>query len=139
MVTVGIDLVEVGKVKKIFEKRRSLQEAIFTVEELRYSQGHNDSYFHLAARFAVKEALFKALGTGLSGEMDWRDVEVQKEASGKPILQLLGETARFARAMGVVGHALSLTHTRDYAVALVLLTHGVTHGPVNVKSLVPLS
>lgn len=120
-VKIGIDLVEVGKVRKVFEGRKSLQEAVFTPEELRYSREHNNPYIHLAARFAVKEALFKALGTGLSSEVDWLDVEVQKEISGKPVLYLSGKTARVAKKKGVVGHTLSLTHTESHAVALVLL------------------
>ena len=121
LVEIGIDLIEVRKVQKVFEKRRSFQETIFTPEELRYSWDHRNPYIHLAARFAVKEALFKALGTGLSGEMDWRDIEVQNEFSGRPVLRLSGNTACVAEKKGVVGHTLSLAQTKSHALALVLL------------------
>ncbi|MCZ6625984.1 MAG: holo-ACP synthase [Deltaproteobacteria bacterium] len=120
-VKIGIDLVEVSKVQKVFGKKRSFQEAIFTPDELDYALSRRNPYAHLAARFAVKEALFKALGTGLSSEVDWREVEVQKEFSGRPVLRLSGRTARFADKTGVVGHTLSLTHTESHALAFVLL------------------
>lgn len=123
----GIDLIEVSKVRRIFGNRDALQRAVFTQEELRYSLQRRCPFIHLAERFAVKEALFKALGTGLSGEADWRDVELQKEISGKPALRLSGKTVRVAQDKGVVGYSLSVSHTNDYAVALVLLViHGST-------------
>ncbi len=122
LVEIGIDLVEVSKVQKVFERKRSFQETIFTPEELRYSWERRNPYIHLAARFAVKEALFKALGTGLSGKVDWRDVEVRNEISGKPVLRLSGKTACVAEKKGVVGHTLSLSHTVSHSLALVLLT-----------------
>ncbi len=75
---VGIDLVEIGKIRKLFEYRRTLRESIFTPEELRYSWEQKNPYTSLAVLFAVKEALFKALGTGLSGKTDWHDVEIGK-------------------------------------------------------------
>ena len=118
---IGVDLIEVGKVKEIMERNRSLKEAIFTSEELHDSFGWRDSYVHLAACFTAKEALFKALGTGLSGTMDWRDVEVFGGNSVKPMLRLSGATARVAEEQGVVSCTLSLTHTRRLAAALILL------------------
>ena len=118
---IGIDLVGVGKIRKIFARAKTLRESVFTPEELRYSWERKDPYVCLAALFAVKEALFKALGTGLSGEMDWRDVEVQRGTSGTTVLRLCGKTARVADEMGVIRHALSLSHTKDYGIATVLL------------------
>ena len=64
---IGIDLVEVSKVRKIFAERKTLQETVFTPAELQYSLCQRSPFIHLAACFAVKEALFKALQTGLSG------------------------------------------------------------------------
>lgn len=130
-VKVGIDLVEVEKVRKVFEGRRSLQETTFTAQELRDLLTYPDPYIHLAVCFAAKEALFKALGTGLSGEMDWRDVEVWEEAFGKPLLRLWGQTSRLVRQMGIVEYALAVSHTRDYAVALVVVIHGVAQATLS--------
>ena len=118
---IGIDLVEVGRVRNLFERGEPLRESVFTPEELRYSWKQKDPYVCLAALLAVKEALFKSLGTGLSGEMDWRDVEVQKGTSGMPVLRLWRKTAQLAHEMGIVKYALSLSLTRDYGIAMVLL------------------
>ncbi|MFQ5851932.1 MAG: holo-ACP synthase [Candidatus Binatia bacterium] len=118
---IGIDLVEIIKVQKLFEDREVLQETVFTPKEVCYSMRQRYPFIHVAACFAVKEAFFKALGTGLSGEMDWRDVEVQKEESGKAILRVWGKTAQVAHGMGVAGYTFSMSHAGEYAVALVLL------------------
>ena len=120
-VTIGIDLVEVAKVEKVFGKNEALQEAVFTQGEIRYSKRRQRPVVHLAERFAAKEAFFKALGTGLSGEADWRDVEVEEGIPGRPTLRLRGETARMGSDQGIIGCAVSLSHTRAYALALVLL------------------
>lgn len=119
-VKIGIDLVEVAKVKRVLVKTPSLQEALFTPAELRCSIEPRFLFVYLAQRFAAKEAFLKALGTGLSGGTDWRDVEVQ-EVSGRPLLQLWGQTALVANEMRVVRSALSLSHTKQHAVALVVL------------------
>ncbi len=118
---VGIDLVEIGKIRKLFEGGNPLRESIFTPEELRYSWEQKNPYTSLAVLFAVKEALFKALGTGLSGKMDWRDVEIRKGKEGMPVLRLCGETARVAEELGVIDYAFSLSHTKEYGIAIVLL------------------
>ena len=118
---IGVDLVEVRKVRKIFDQRKALQERIFTRAELQTCLCRRLPFVHLAARFVIKEALFKALESGLSGGMDWRDVEVQEEKSGKLALRLSGETAEVAHRRGVVGHRLSWSRTRDYAIGMVLL------------------
>jgi len=134
---IGIDLVEVGKVRKIFERREAVRESIFTSEELRCSWKQKDPYSCLAALFALKEAFFKALGTGLSGEMDWRDVEVQRGTSGTPVLRLWRKTAQLAHEMGVVKYALSLSHTKDYGIAMVLLELAAGQKPPTSQGSIP--
>lgn len=118
---IGIDLVEVSKVRKIFEKSKTLQEEIFTQAEIRSSMCRRLPFVHLATRFVIKEALFKALKTGLSAGMDWRDVEVRREKSGGLRLHLRGRTAELANDRGVIAHHLAWSYTHDYAVGLVLL------------------
>jgi holo-[acyl-carrier protein] synthase len=120
-VAIGIDFVELIKVEKVFGNNEALQGAVFTQEELRYSKRRRRPLVHLAERFAAKEAFFKALGTGLSGEADWRDVEVEEQVSGRPALKLRGETARIGFDQGVIECAVSLSHTHAHALALVLL------------------
>lgn len=134
---VGIDLVEIGKVRKLFEGRKDLRESIFTPEELRYSWEQKNPYAALAVLFAVKEALFKALGTGLSGKMDWRDVEVGKGTEGTAVLRLCGETARIAEEMGVINHAFSLSHTKEYGIAIVLLAAITLQEPLGKMGPIP--
>ncbi len=134
---IGIDLVEVGRIRKLFERGEPLQESVFTPEELRYSWEQKDPYVCLAALFASKEAFFKALGTGLSGEMDWRDVEVQRGTSGTPVLLLWRKTDQLAHEMGVVKYALSLSHTKDYGIAMVLLELAVGQKPLTPQGSIP--
>ena len=134
---IGIDLVEVGRIRKLFERGEPLRESVFTPEELRYSWEQKDPYVCLAALLAVKEALFKALGTGLSGEMDWRDVEVQRGTSGTPVLRLWRKTAQLAQEMGVVKYALSLSHTKDYGIAMVLLELAAGQKPPTSQGSIP--
>ncbi|MBI3057818.1 MAG: holo-ACP synthase [Deltaproteobacteria bacterium] len=134
---IGIDLVEVGRIRKLFERGEPLQESIFTSEELRCSWEHKDPYVCLAALLAAKEALFKSLGTGLSGEMDWRDVEVQRGTSGTPVLRLWRKTAQLAYEMGVVKYALSLSYTKDYGIAMVLLELAAGQKPLTPQGSIP--
>jgi len=118
---VGTDLVEVSRIEKLLRENEALQQGVFTPEELRYSRRKHYPFQHFAARFAAKEAVFKALGSGLSGDLEWRDVEVRNERSGKPILRLSGTTALKANDLGVVHSFVSMSHTEQYAIALVLL------------------
>jgi len=118
---VGTDLVEVTRIENLLRENEALQQSVFTPEELRYSRRKHHPFQHFAARFAAKEAVFKALGTGLSGDLDWRDVEVRNERSGKPILRLSGTTAIKANDFGMVDSFVSMSHTEQYAIALVLL------------------
>jgi holo-[acyl-carrier protein] synthase len=118
---VGIGLIEVKRARKIFEGRADHLTSVFAEEGLRYYKDQPRPFHHLAARFAAKEACFKILGTGLTGEMEWRDVEVVRTLSGESSLRLQGATAQVAREQGVVGHALSLSHSGRYAIAVVLL------------------
>lgn len=117
---VGIDLVEIAKFRRVFQNRPALLASVFTEEELRYSRAKRPVHPHLAARFAAKEAALKALGTGLTSKLSWRDIEVTKEFSGAPRLVLRGAAEEIARSQGVVASSLSLSHSASYAIAVVL-------------------
>ncbi len=121
---IGTDLVKVGRIERAFVGNTAFQERVFTDEERRYSRRKRYPFQRFAARFAAKEALFKALGSGLSGDLDWRDVEVRNERSGKPILRLSRTTAIKANDLGVVDSFVSMSHTEQYAIALVFLVVG---------------
>lgn len=124
VVKVGIDLVEISKFRRIFDNRPDLLAAVFTEEELRYSRTKRPVHPHLAARFAAKEATLKALGTGFTSKLSWRDVEVIKEFSGAPRLVLHGTAAEVATSHGIATTSLSLSHSPSYAIAIVLLVNG---------------
>ncbi len=119
---IGIDIVEVTRVRSAsirwgdrFEKR------IYTPEEIRYCGVTDVRYQRLAARFAAKEAVFKALGTGLRPGMWWHDVSVITGGLGKPELVLKGRARQHADSLGVSQTFVTLAHTDNYAVANVIL------------------
>ena len=122
IVGTGIDLVEIGKLRAAMERRGDrLRNRIFTPGEIRYCDGRPNPFQHYAARFAAKEALFKAIGTGWSGGVGWRDAEVRNRPNGKPDLLLSGKALEVARQLGAARYRISLSHTDRYAVAQVIL------------------
>lgn len=125
-VRVGTDLLEISKVRRVFEARPELLSSVFTEGELSYSRVRRPTYPHLAARFAAKEATLKALGTGLTASLAWKDIEVVKELSGAPRLALHRTAAEIAKSQGVVSSSLSLSHSVHFAIAVVLLLNDGT-------------
>jgi len=117
---VGVDLVEIGQFRSRLEGGDGLLRAVFTDAELEYARAQRRPWLHLAARFAAKEATFKAIGCGVAGAISWRDVEVRRDEAGEPCLRLVGEVARRADAAGLHRFAVSLAHGRQYAIAVVL-------------------
>ena len=119
----GIDLCEVGRIKKaiISSHGGRFVERVFTEREIAYAERKANRYERYAARFAAKEAGMKALGAGWRGGLSWRDLEVANLASGRPTLKLHGKAAEIAQRLGVVNIALSLTHTAEQAMAMVIL------------------
>lgn len=117
---IGIDLAEVARVRLAIERHgeRFLQR-VFTAGERSYCERFHSPWERYAARFAAKEAGMKALGTGWHG-VGWRDFEVGHEPGGRPRLNLHGPARARAEQLGIRCWALSLTHTREYAMAEVL-------------------
>jgi len=109
---IGIDIIEVERVKKLSEKNPRFFKRIFTSEEIRYCSGKKNQYQHLAARFAAKEAFFKALGR----KVGWTKIGVINLPSGKPQLEIdIQEALPFEKAH------VSLAHLSTYATAIVIL------------------
>lgn len=117
---IGCDIEKVERFK-VSEAKMALAKKVFTEEELKYSLGYRFPEQRLCARFCAKEAFFKALGTGVSGKMAMKDVEVVKEPSGKPAVVLHGATKEYFTSLGLVKINLSLTHTSETAMAFVVL------------------
>jgi holo-[acyl-carrier protein] synthase len=95
-------------------------ERVFTEGEVAHSKGRRNAAQHLAARFACKEAVMKALGTGLSSGIAWRDIEIVTLASGKPVVRLSGAAATIAAARGLSNWEISLSHTKEIAAAVAI-------------------
>ena len=116
----GVDLCEVERIKDAIGRHGPRFVArIFTAREIAYVESKANSFERFAARFAAKEAGMKALGTGWSRGVAWRDFEVVNLPSGRPTLRLHGKAAEIAKELGVSHIALSLTHTKDQALAIV--------------------
>lgn len=117
---VGTDLIEISRVRQAVERGgRRFLERVYTEEEIAFCEGRRDRYACLAARFAAKEAVFKALGNGLAG-CRWVDVEVCRTGGGRPKILLHGAAARLARENGIASVLISLSHSREHAVAFAL-------------------
>jgi holo-[acyl-carrier protein] synthase len=119
----GTDLCEVERIKKALESSYGarLRERVYTPTEIAYAESKANRFERYAARFAAKEAGMKALGTGWRGGVSWRDLEVVNLRSGRPTLRLSGKAAEIAQRLGVQRISLSLTHTAQQAMALVIL------------------
>jgi holo-[acyl-carrier protein] synthase len=118
----GTDLIETRRVQESIDRfGERFLERIFTAGEIAYCMRKKNSAESFAARFAAKEAAAKALGTGISHGVSWKEFEVQREVSGRPSLQLSGRAAELAEAMGARKIQLSLTHSRELAMAVVVV------------------
>jgi holo-[acyl-carrier protein] synthase len=116
-VRVGVDLLPVARMARLAAENPGIQETIFTALELRYCRGKRRATEHLAGRFAAKEAVLKALGTGLGQRMRWTDVEIVNGILGRPMVRLYGEVAARAAQLGLADLDVSLAHTSELAVA----------------------
>lgn len=120
---IGIDIVEVERIRDSIEKQGTpLLERLFTPSEREYCSSMKYPEQHYAVRFAAKEALFKALGTGWSGGIGWNEVEIVRDDRGRPSLILSGKTEEKANEMRARSFHLSLSHTDDYGVAQVVVS-----------------
>jgi holo-[acyl-carrier protein] synthase len=120
MVTgLGVDIIEVPRIKKALDRwGKRFFKRVFTSEERRYSMRKAFPEQSLAARFAAKEAVMKALGTGLSGGIAWTDVEIVNNPQGKPEVKL---GSKITDLVGDKKVQISLSHTREFAVAFAVL------------------
>ena len=122
IVGTGIDLAEIERIQKTIDRfGQRFLDRVYTAAEQEYCLRKRRSAESFAARFAAKEAGAKALGTGISRGVTWTEIEVVREASGRPSLKFHGRAAEMAQRLGVRNAALSLTHSNDTAMASVVL------------------
>lgn len=120
IVGVGCDIIEIERIARAI-KRESFIQRVFTAKEATYCQSRGQqAAASFAARFAAKEAVLKALGTGLR-EGSLQEIAVANDALGKPLVQLSGHFAALSRQLGVKNIQISLSHSRDFAVAYVIM------------------
>ena len=118
MIYVGVDIIEIGRIAEVAERYPArFPERIYTEGERAYCRGRPPQ---LASRFAAKEAVMKALGTGTRG-VGWREIEVVRKPGSAPEIVLHGRAKARADKLGTTRLALSLSHSRDYAIASVVL------------------
>ncbi len=115
----GTDIVEVDRVKKAIENGGvKFSEKVFTPDEIQYCESRNVvKYQSYAARFAAKEAVSKAFGTGIGKNAAFNEIEIIKDSLGKPNVRLTGKAKAFYDSLGALGISISLSHCREYAVA----------------------
>jgi holo-[acyl-carrier protein] synthase len=121
IVSTGIDIVEVYRIRESLARTPRFAERVFTVREREYcdarGKGEAESY---AARFAAKEAFLKALRTGWRGKIAWHDIEVVNDDQGAPTFNISGEAAALLRQLGATRVHLSVSHTAEHAIAQVI-------------------
>ena len=122
IVATGIDIVEIARIEDVFARRGTrFRDRVFTEAEIAYCEPRGSRFASYAARFAAKEAMMKALGTGWSNGIAWRDVEVLRGEKGPPSITLRGRALERFNGLGARTAHISLTHTRDLAMAQVML------------------
>ena len=121
IVSVGTDLVQIERLGEALERRgERFLRRVFTDGERAYCEARNRPQTHYAGRFAVKEAVMKALGTGWSGGVRWVDIEVERPENQAPAVVLHGETARIAEEKGIRRVWISITHDGGLAMAVAI-------------------
>ena len=122
VVGIGIDLVECARIQHSLDRfgDRFLKR-VFTEGEISYATSMKFPARHLAARFAAKEAVSKAFGTGIGHSMGWKDIDVHKKPSGEPFLVLTGGAEKLAQSRGVTKTLITLSHTDQHGMAMIVL------------------
>ncbi len=121
IIGIGTDITECLRIAQMIERHGELfLERVYTTEEIRYCQQRAQSTQHFAGRWAAKEAIFKAMGTGWRRGITWRDIEVCNEASGRPVVAVRGGAKEVIEGLGITELLVSISHCRSHATAYAL-------------------
>lgn len=120
IIGVGVDIIEISRIKDAMEKNPMFLEKVYTKNEIDYIKSRNYRPEYAAGRFAAKEAVSKALGTGIFG-ISIRDIEVDRNANGKPLIVLRGKAKQIAQKNGNYKVHVTISHSRESAVAYAIL------------------
>jgi holo-[acyl-carrier protein] synthase len=118
---IGTDIIEVERIAEKIAKGQGFRELVFTASEIEYCEAMAHPNQHYAARFAAKEAFFKAMGTGWANGTAFNEIEITHDAQGKPVMVLTGDTSSWAQSKGVGRMAVSLAHVKELATAVVII------------------
>ncbi len=120
---VGVDIVEVGRIEAAIERHgQRFLRRVFMEREIEYCQGKGPAAgVYFAGKFAAKEAFVKSIGTGIAAGVRWRDVEILNDLAGKPYLAISGVAREKMEQLGARNAVVSISHTKNYAVAVVIL------------------
>ena len=114
----GIDIIEIKRIQNSLEKYASrFVNKVFTTKEIDYCQSQADPGKHFAARFAVKEAVSKSLGTGISSQIGFKDIEILNQDSGRPIIKMSGRGKDLFKKLKLKSIHISISHERHFAIA----------------------
>ena len=118
---IGTDIVECLRITQLIQRHgEQFVQRVYTAREISYSQSRKQSMQHYAGRWAAKEAILKAVGTGWVRGIGWRDVEVVNQGSGKPLVVLHGRARELSEEAGIDEIIISISHCRSHAVAYAL-------------------
>jgi holo-[acyl-carrier protein] synthase len=119
---IGIDIVEIKRLEKVSRRwGRAFLHKVYTPAELQYAKSKRFPYQHLAARFAAKEAIFKALGEVHRDFVGWKNIEILNDSFGKPYVRWHGDAEKARKKRRLTGAVVSLSHSEHYAVASAML------------------
>jgi holo-[acyl-carrier protein] synthase len=118
---IGIDMIEVNRVAESISKESGFRELVYSPSEIAYCESKTNKFEHYAARFAAKEAFYKALGEGWMANTAFSEIEVYHDQKGKPEIRLLGDTERSLSGMGIRKILVSLSHLKSIASAVVII------------------
>lgn len=116
---IGTDIIEIESIQKSMEQSKQFAQRVFAQNEMTYCENKSGKYKHYAARFAAKEAVMKALGTGWDKGVQWKQIEVTNRVGGAPEIVTSGRVKELLDEMGVTNIKVSLSHSRLFAVAVV--------------------
>lgn len=118
--TIGTDIAEVGRIRSLILQHPQFIPTVFTEQEVAYCEAKRNKYQHYAARFAAKESIMKAVGRGWLQGLEWKDIEVFTLPSGEPGIKAHGTLRKVMEEKGIRSFAASLSHCREYAIAMVI-------------------
>ena len=114
----GLDIIEIKRIKNSIEKYSpKFEQRVFTSNEIIYCKSQGDPAKHYAARFAVKEAVSKCLGIGITGTLGFQDMEITHEDTGKPVLKMIGKGKELFQRLKLKSIHITISHDRTYAIA----------------------